>query len=361
MWRMNISFNQSMIWSVLFIYISKYLELSLPRGMHELFYLICTGSGMFDLNKGHSHVNVGLRCIFAVILSPNQHICSLKPVHILKFRFQLADVRDQRWVRVENHEITLIMISSACMMSQTRETGGDACICRWRRAREPGLCRCSQVRADLDYRNGVKFTAAVCDFCELATRHRHHHLTHLSRDQVTWVSHQKNLKESQLLCIQLFECSTDKIVQENEVLFLKSAHEVCPVLLLLPHSPLSLFSFLSLTFQIQLFGPFPLLLSSGFLIPVPDFSYVLLSATEHKNHDHRSPTSRQEPLRATNQRSSSRGEKVDGREVEYERNVDKFELDFHKWNRNCNSEANCNFQRRASEREWGHKWTKGIS
>lgn len=92
--------------------------------MHELFYLICTGSGMFDLNKGHSHVNVGLRCIFSVILSPNQHICSLKPVHILKFRFQLAAVRDQRWVRVENHELTLIMIRSACMMSQTRETGG---------------------------------------------------------------------------------------------------------------------------------------------------------------------------------------------------------------------------------------------
>lgn len=114
-----------------------------------------------------------------------------------------------------------------------------------------------------------------------------------------------------------------------------------PALLLLPHSLLPLFSFLSLsfllppilTFQIQLLGPFPLSLSSGFLIPVPDFSYVLLSATEQENHDHRgqlgfSPTSRREPLRATNQTSSSGGETVGGREVEYGRNIDKSELDF---------------------------------
>lgn len=129
------------------------------------------------------------------------------------------------------------------------------------------------------------------------------------------------------------------------MLDLKSACEVftlVPALLLLPHSLLPLFSFLSLsfsyfllppilTFQIQLLGPFPLSLSSGFLIPVPDFSYVLLSATEQENHDHRrqlgfSPTSRREPLRATNQTSSSGGETVGGREVE--RNIDKFELDF---------------------------------
>lgn len=69
-------------------------------------------------------MNVGLRCIFTVILSPNQHICYLKPVHILKFRFQLAAVRDQRWVRVDSHELTLIMIRSACMMRRTCERGG---------------------------------------------------------------------------------------------------------------------------------------------------------------------------------------------------------------------------------------------
>lgn len=138
-------------------------------------------------------MNVGLGCILAVILSPNQHICTLKPVHILSFRFQLAAVKDQRWVREDSHELMLIMIRSACMMSQTRGRGGTA---QHLQVREPGLCRCSQVRADLDYRHGVKFIAAVCDFCKLATRHRHHRPTHLSGDQVTRVSHRKDFKEA---------------------------------------------------------------------------------------------------------------------------------------------------------------------
>lgn len=78
------------------------------------------------------------------------------------------------------------------------------------------------MRADLDYRHGVKFTAAVCDFCKLATRHRPTFLEIRSHRFLT-----KRISKKPVFVFitpRPFECSTDKM--ENEVVDLKSACEV---------------------------------------------------------------------------------------------------------------------------------------